>query len=137
MTSEGGDDSNVRDDNEADDDSDMQHRTSDPSSKSDLRTAALAKRAALSSEHCAAAAQAIASRGLPIEITNGAVVAGYSPIRSEIDPAPLMQKLAADGARLALPAIAARGQSLPIRVWAPHDRVMRRALRTLGPAPRP
>jgi 5-formyltetrahydrofolate cyclo-ligase len=135
MTSEAGDDSNVRDANEADDDSDMQHRTSDPSSKSDLRTAALAKRDSLSSEHCAAAAQAIAARGLPIEITNGAVVAGYSPIRSEIDPAPLMRKLAEHGARLALPAITARGQSLRFRVWSPDDRLMRGPLGILEPSP--
>src|SRR5207253_604128 len=58
-------------------------------SKADLRAAALTARDALSGEQRAAAAQAIAARGLPIEIRHGAVVAGYSPIRSEIDPAPL------------------------------------------------
>src|SRR5229473_877996 len=104
-------------------------------SKADLRAAALAARDALSEEHRAAAAQAIAERGLPIEIAPGSVVAGYSPIRSEIDPVPLMQKLAALGAQLALPVITARGQSLHFRVWHPGDRLMRGTLGILEPSP--
>src|SRR3954464_2683022 len=95
------------------------------SSKADLRTAALAARDALSSKQRAGAAKAIAERGLPVQIMPGTVVAGYSPIRSEIDPAPLMRELAAQGARLALPVITARGQSLRFRVWSPADRLLR------------
>ena len=105
------------------------------SSKADLRAAALAARDALSSEQRAAAAQAIASRGLPFEIRPGAVVAGYSPIRSEIDPAPLMRGLAAHGVHLALPVIAARGQALRFRAWSPNDRLMQGALGILEPSP--
>jgi 5-formyltetrahydrofolate cyclo-ligase len=105
------------------------------SSKADLRTAALAARDALSGEHRARAAQAIASRGLPVEILPGAVVAGYSPIRSEIDPAPLMRKLAAEGAQLALPVVTARGQSLRFRVWSPDHRLLRGPLGILEPSP--
>ena len=104
-------------------------------SKADLRAAALAARDALSGEHRAAAAQAIAVRGLPFEIMPGAVVAGYSPIRSEIDPAPLMRKLAAQGAQLALPVITARGQSLRFRVWSPDDRLLLGPLGILEPSP--
>ena len=104
-------------------------------SKAALRNAALAARDGLSREQRAAAAQAIAARGLPFEITAGAVVAGYSPIRSEIDPLPLMQKLAAQGARLALPAVAARGQSLIFRAWSPNDRLMLGALGIPEPSP--
>jgi 5-formyltetrahydrofolate cyclo-ligase len=121
-----------------DDYSEVQRRmsgTAASSSKADLRAAALAARDALSSEHGAAAAQAIATRGLPIEIARGAVVAGYSPIRGEIDPAPLMRRLAAQGARLALPAIASRGQSLRFRAWSPDDRLMRGPLGILEPSP--
>jgi 5-formyltetrahydrofolate cyclo-ligase len=105
------------------------------SSKADLRTAALTARDALSGEHRESAAQAIAARGLPIEIKPATVVAGYSPIRSEIDPAPLMRKLAARGARLALPVITARGQSLRFRVWSPDDRLLRGPLGILEPSP--
>jgi 5-formyltetrahydrofolate cyclo-ligase len=104
-------------------------------SKADLRAVALDARDALSAELRAAAAQAIARHGLPVEITPGTVLAGYSPIRSEIDPLPLMQALAARGARLALPAIASRGQSLRFRVWSANDRLVRGPLGILEPSP--
>jgi 5-formyltetrahydrofolate cyclo-ligase len=104
-------------------------------SKNDLRAAALARRDALSAAHRAAAAQAIAKRGLPIDIKPGAVVAGYSPIRSEIDPAPLMHALATQGARLALPAVMARGKSLAFRAWSPGDRLTLGPLGILEPSP--
>ena len=104
-------------------------------SKADLRAAALAARDALSSAQRAAAAEAIAARGLPVEIAPGTVVSGYSPIRSEIDPAPLMQSLAAKGARLALPAVLARGKSLAFRAWSPNDRLLLGPLGILEPSP--
>jgi len=103
--------------------------------KSTLRANALAARDALSGERRAAVAQAIARRGLPFEIFAGAVVAGYSPIRSEIDPAPLMRQLAEQGARLALPAVMARGKSLAFRAWSPDDRLMMGPLGILEPSP--
>src|SRR5712664_3058752 len=104
-------------------------------SKNDLRAAALARRDALSGGQRMAAAQAIALRGLSIEIMPGAVVAGYSPIRSEIDPAPLMQELAARGMRLALPVIAARDAPLGFRRWAANDKLLRGPLGILEPSP--
>src|ERR1700675_1839979 len=104
-------------------------------SKAELRTAALAERDALSGEQRAAAAQALAERGLPFEITAGSIVSGYSPIRSEIDPAPLMRKLAEQGARLALPAVLSRGKSLAFRAWSPNDRLMLGPLGILEPSP--
>jgi 5-formyltetrahydrofolate cyclo-ligase len=104
-------------------------------SKGDLRAAALAKRDALSSEQRAAAAERLAKRGLPFEITNGTVISGYSPIRSEIDPVPLMRMLATQGARLALPAVNARGQSLSFRAWSPTDRLMLGPLGIPEPSP--
>jgi 5-formyltetrahydrofolate cyclo-ligase len=107
----------------------------DTRSKADLRSAALAKRDALSDKQCAAAAKALAKRGLPIEITQGTIVSGYSPIRSEIDPVPLLRALAARGARLALPAVMARGKSLAFRVWSPDDRLMLGPLGIPEPSP--
>ena len=103
--------------------------------KSTLRAAALAARDALTVEQRAAAAHAVAERGLPIEITRGAVVSGYSPIRSEIDPVPLMRKLAGQGAQLALPAVMARGKSLAFRAWSAGDRLMLGPLGILEPSP--
>jgi 5-formyltetrahydrofolate cyclo-ligase len=104
-------------------------------SKADLRAAALTARDALSSEQRTAAAQAIAMRGLPIDIAPGSVVAAYSPIRSEIDPIPLMRTLAGRGARLALPAVMARGKSLAFRAWSPNDRLLLGPLGILEPSP--
>src|SRR6059058_488188 len=104
-------------------------------SKSGLRIAALAARDALSQEQRAGAAQAIAARGLPIEFMRGTVVSGYSPIRSEIDPFPLLRRLAAQGARLALPAVMARGKSLAFRAWSPDDRLLLGPLGILEPSP--
>jgi 5-formyltetrahydrofolate cyclo-ligase len=104
-------------------------------SKADLRTEALARRDALSDTKRVAAAKAVARRGLPIEIAPGAIVSGYSPIRGEIDPVPLMRKLAAQGARLALPAIVARGKTLAFRAWSPDDRLMLGPLGILEPSP--
>jgi 5-formyltetrahydrofolate cyclo-ligase len=104
-------------------------------SKGDLRKIALDARDALSGETRAAASEALAKRGLPFEIAAGTVVSGYSPIRSELDPVPLMQKLAAQGARLALPAVPARGKSLVFRAWSLADRLTLGPLGILEPSP--
>ena len=90
---------------------------------------------ALSGDERAAAAQAIARRGLPLAIAPGTIVSGYSPIRSEVDPAPLMRALAAQGAQLALPVVLARGKSLAFRVWSPNDRLVLGSLGILEPSP--
>ena len=103
--------------------------------KGDLRAAALAKRDAIPPDARAAAAEAVAARGLPFEITNGAVISGYSPIRNEIDPTPLMHRLAGLGARLALPSVTARGHSLIFRAWSPGERLMLGALGIPEPSP--
>ena len=104
-------------------------------SKADLRAAALAKRDALSDEQRAAAAQAMSKHAVPFAILPGIVVSGYSPIRSEIDPAPLMRKLAEQGAKLALPAVMARGKSLAFRAWSGNDRLMLGPLGIPEPSP--
>ena len=104
-------------------------------SKAELRAAALARRDALSPEERSHAAQAIAARGLPFGLASGMVISGYSPIRSEIDPMPLMLTLAAQGARLALPAVTARGQALVFRAWSPNDRMVLGGLGILEPSP--
>src|SRR5260370_27357891 len=102
--------------------------------KATLRATALAARDALSGERRAAAARAIAGRGVPFEIVPGAVVAGYSPIRSEIDPVLLMRELAAQDAQLALPAIMAGDQPLKFRAWSPGGRLRRGRLGILEPS---
>jgi 5-formyltetrahydrofolate cyclo-ligase len=104
-------------------------------SKGDLRKTALEARDAMDAAARAAAGEKLAARGLPLEIAAGAIVSGYSPIRSELDPAPLMQKLAAQGAKLALPAVPARGKSLVFRAWSLGDRLTLGPLGILEPSP--
>jgi 5-formyltetrahydrofolate cyclo-ligase len=106
-----------------------------PAAKSEFRIAALARRAALSPGHRAAGARAVAVRAFPVPITPGVIVAGYSPIRSELDPIPLMQALATQGARLALPVIVARDAPLVFRQWSPADALVAGALGILEPPP--
>ena len=104
-------------------------------SKGDLRKIALDARDAMDAAVRVAASEKLAARGLPFEIAAGTIVSGYSPIRSELDPAPLMRKLAERGARLALPAVMARGRSLVFRAWSPGDRLTLGPLGILEPSP--
>src|SRR3979409_2666437 len=91
--------------------------SSDPAliEKASLRSAALQRRDVMPAADRAAAAEAVASRRLPVPVAPGAVVSGYSPIRSEINPVPLLRRFADAGARLALPTIDARGKALRFR----------------------
>ena len=88
-----------------------------PDPKAALRRAALARRDALPAAGRLAAAQAIAERGLPVDAGPGVVVSGFSPLKSEISPLPLLRRLADAGASLALPAVAGRGRPLVMRAW--------------------
>ena len=87
-------------------------------SKNDLRVAALAKRDALPAADRAAAATAMADRVFPILVPPGAIVSGYSPMKSELNPVPLMRTLADIGAQLALPVVQGRGKPLIMRAWS-------------------
>jgi 5-formyltetrahydrofolate cyclo-ligase len=93
--------------------------------KTTLRQEATAVRDALPADVRKAAAETIAARKFPLSIAPGATISGFMPLKSEINPLPLLQKLAEAGARLALPAIAGRGKPLVMRAWefgAPLDR---------------
>jgi 5-formyltetrahydrofolate cyclo-ligase len=85
--------------------------------KAELRREGLARRDALPAEIRNAAAEAIAARAFPLAIASGMIVSGFMPLKSEINPLPLMRKLADAGARLALPVVAGRGQPLIMRSW--------------------
>jgi 5-formyltetrahydrofolate cyclo-ligase len=93
--------------------------------KLELRAAALARRDALPADERKTAAETIAARKFPFAIAPGLTISGFMPLKSEINPLPLMQRLYEAGARLALPAIAGRGKPLVMRAWefgAPLDR---------------
>jgi 5-formyltetrahydrofolate cyclo-ligase len=87
--------------------------------KERIRRDVLARRDAMLPEIRQAAAETIAARAFPVAIAPGAIVSGFMALKSEINPLPLMQKLAGQGARLALPAIAGRGKPLILRAWEP------------------
>jgi 5-formyltetrahydrofolate cyclo-ligase len=91
------------------------------SQKSALRVSALALREAMPVAERQAAAEAIAARGLPVAVTPGTIVSGFMPMKTEINPLPLMKKLADAGALLALPCIAGRGHPLIMRAWKIGD----------------
>jgi len=83
-----------------------------------LRREAIARRDALPAAERAKAAETIAGREFPVAVAPGAIVSGFMPLKSEINPIPLMRRLADGGARLALPAVAGRGKPLLMRGWS-------------------
>jgi len=85
--------------------------------KAIMRREAAARRDALPAADRQQAAEAIAARPFPVAIVPGAVVSGFMPLKSEISPLPLMRKLAEQGAALALPVVAGKGQPLIMRGW--------------------
>ncbi|MFY9895517.1 MAG: 5-formyltetrahydrofolate cyclo-ligase [Xanthobacteraceae bacterium] len=85
--------------------------------KTELRREAMARRDALPPDARQAAAEAIAARKFPLPIATGMIVSGFMPLKSEINPLPLLRKLAGQGARLALPVVAGRGKPLVMREW--------------------
>ena len=89
--------------------------------KKTIRHNAVARRDALPAAERAAAAETLAARALPFPVATGAIVSGFFPLKSEISPLPLMRTLAAQGARLALPVIDARGKPLIMRAFAFGD----------------
>jgi 5-formyltetrahydrofolate cyclo-ligase len=93
--------------------------------KAELRGQALTKRDALSAEDRAQAAEAIAARAFPVPFKPRTIVSGFMPLKSELNPIPLLRKLAEAGAKLALPAIAGRGKPLIMRAYAFGDELAR------------
>jgi 5-formyltetrahydrofolate cyclo-ligase len=95
----------------------MPDLTETDQTKAALRAAALALRDALPAAERQAAAATIAARGLPVEVTPGAIVSGFMPMKTEINPLQLLRKLADAGAQLAMPCIAGRSKPLIMRAW--------------------
>jgi 5-formyltetrahydrofolate cyclo-ligase len=92
--------------------------------KAAIRAAALARRDALDAQARLAASQSLAESGpAALGEVSGAIVSGFWPIRSELDPRWLMRKLAERGAILALPSI--EGGQLVFRRFVFGDRLRR------------
>jgi 5-formyltetrahydrofolate cyclo-ligase len=92
--------------------------------KAAIRQDILGRRDALDEGDRARMSAALASHALPFraEIHAGPV-SGFWPIRSEIDPRPLMEAFAAHGARLCLPVV--RKSGLTFRAYRPGDALVR------------
>jgi 5-formyltetrahydrofolate cyclo-ligase len=88
--------------------------------KEELRAEGLATRDALDPDFRAAASQEIARRVLDLpEIAGAGVVSAYWPIRSEVDPRPILEGLHARGVGLALPRV--NHPYLSFHAWCPGD----------------
>jgi 5-formyltetrahydrofolate cyclo-ligase len=101
-------------------------RVSDPGAilkeKKALRAKLRSWRATLTRGKAQEAATAVARHGLsflaPVPL---GVVAGFAALPEELDPSALLERLSAEGIRLALPVIAEKGVPLLFRAWAPGD----------------
>jgi 5-formyltetrahydrofolate cyclo-ligase len=85
--------------------------------KSIIRKDAFIRRDALPAAERAKAAETIAARPFPVPVKPGMIVSGFLPLKTEINPIPLMRKLPDSGAELALPVVAGRGKPLIMRLW--------------------
>src|SRR3954467_398091 len=95
--------------------------TSTQPDKAALRQEAIARREAMPAAARQQAVEIIAAREFPIAIVPRTIVSGFMPLKSEINPLPLMRKLAGAGATLALPVVKGRGQPLTMRAYAFGD----------------
>jgi len=101
-------------------------------SKATLRSEALAKREAVSHAHYLEAAQRIAALFLAQPQWRAArIIAGYAPIRGEIDPMPLLAELARHKKQCALPK--KRGDRLAFCAYTPGDELRSGAWGILEP----
>lgn len=90
--------------------------------KKELRAEAVERRKAAFAHHGAEASRMIAAHGLDfIGVNAGAIVSGFAAINEEINPAPLMTWLQAEGFRLALPVMQGKAKPLLMRSWTPGD----------------
>jgi len=62
------------------------------------------------------------------------VISGFCPIRTEINPTPLMEYLHSAGHRLCVPVIEGRGMALKFREWHPDSQMIQGPFGALVPA---
>lgn len=102
--------------------------------KAEMRRVVLARRDGLTPAARAQASAQLAARAAALGDIDGLAVSGFWPIRSEIDPRPLMSRLAAGGAALALPAIVDR-QTIVFRRYDPDQPLQPSGFGTMAPPP--
>ncbi len=93
--------------------------------KAALRQRATALRKAAFELYGPDASRRLAAHGLDfLGLGPGAMVSGFAAIRDEMDPAPLMLWLNAEGFKLALPVMQGKGKPLAMRAWSPGDAML-------------
>lgn len=103
--------------------------------KAALRREALTARAALNESYRAAAAQRLSTTNVTgLALSESHTVAGYWPIRDELDCRPLLERLRAAGHRIALPVVMGRGEPLQFRLWIEGAALMPAGFGTMAPA---
>lgn len=102
--------------------------------KRTLRLQALARRDALDPGYRAEASLAAARHGEAISFSPGTVISGFWPIRSEIDPRPLLFALRERGARLCLPVVLDR-ETIGFRELLRDAPLVDTGFGTVGPGP--
>ena len=105
--------------------------------KKQLREDAKLTRAAAFRRHGgAAAAGRIAAHGIAFaDARPGAMVSAFVAIGDEIDPAPLVLRLRAEGFRICLPVMQGRGRPLLFRSWQPGEPMEERVWGIREPRP--
>ncbi len=106
--------------------------------KATLRQTAFARRSAAHAADLAgdgAMSRAAMEQFLAAGLHAGAgIISGFCPIRSEIDPTPLMAALDGAGHRLCVPVIQGRGLALRFREWRPGAEMIEGDFGALVPA---
>ncbi len=93
-----------------------------PSEKSALRSAKIELRRAIAPEDAEAAARGAARHAMDMLGTwSRRIVAFYMPIKGELSPHPLAEKLRAAGATLALPHVVSDAEPMSFRLWRAED----------------
>ena len=93
------------------------------SQKKTLRTTARVRRAELAAAMPDHAAR-LAAHADALDILAGTIVSGFLAMPGEVDPGPLMARLAAKGATLAVPRVAAKAAPLVFHRWTPETRLV-------------
>lgn len=103
--------------------------------KAALRRTCLDARRQAKSDDRGDAGEAARDHFLAARLHTGAgVISGYRPIRTELDPTPLMTALHEAGHRLCVPVIEGRGLPLRFREWSPGVEMVEGEFGALVPA---
>ena len=101
--------------------------------KQQLRRAVLSRRDALDPRFRYEASLSAAKKAeSALHIPKGAMIAGYWPIRSEIDPRPLLSFMRDKGVRLCLPVVLDK-ETIAFREFLPDAELVQTGFGTMGP----